>query len=68
MPRSISPVLPRGPRCGGFKVKEGGLRLVIRKKLFSLRHWCGLPREAADAPLLELFKVRLYGALSNLIW
>jgi len=32
-----------------------------------LRHWSRLPREAADAPSLEVFKVRLDGALSNLI-
>ena len=30
-------------------------------------HWTRLPREAVDAPSLEVFKVRLDGALSDLI-
>jgi len=33
-----------------------------------VKHWHRLPREVADAPSLEMFKVRLYGAPSNLIW
>jgi len=33
----------------------------------AVRHWNRLPREAVDAPSLETFKVRLDGALSNLI-
>ena len=32
-----------------------------------VRHWHRLTREGADAPSLEIFKVRLDGALSNLI-
>ncbi|KFZ57489.1 hypothetical protein N338_08269, partial [Podiceps cristatus] len=54
----------------GCKLKEEKFRLDIRKKLFSLRvvkHWKGLPREVVDAPSLETFKVRLEGALSNLV-
>ncbi|KFW70008.1 hypothetical protein AS28_10958, partial [Pygoscelis adeliae] len=54
----------------GFKLKEGRFRLDIRNKFFTLRvvkHWDRLPREAVDAPSLETFKVRLDGALSNLI-
>ena len=31
-----------------------------------VRHWNMLPREAVDAPSLEVFKARLDGALSNL--
>lgn len=30
----------------------------IWKKFFTARHW--LPREAVDAPFLEVFKARLY--------
>ncbi|KFQ05813.1 hypothetical protein N329_12471, partial [Haliaeetus albicilla] len=54
----------------GFKVKEGRFRLDIRKKFFTMRmvkHWHRLTREVVDAPSLETFKVRLDGALSNLI-
>ncbi|KFP83805.1 hypothetical protein N311_05034, partial [Apaloderma vittatum] len=53
----------------GFKLKQGGFRLGIRKKFFTVRmvkHWHRLPREMVEAPSLETFKVRLDGALSNL--
>ena len=30
-------------------------------------HWNRLPREAVDAPSLEMFKARLDGALNNLV-
>ncbi|KAK4832828.1 hypothetical protein QYF61_025816 [Mycteria americana] len=57
-------------RGNGFKRKEGRFRLHIRKKFFTMRvvkHWNRFPREVVDAPSLETFKVRLAGALSNLI-
>jgi len=57
-------------RDNGFKLKEGRFRLDIRKKIFMVRavkHWNRLPREVVDAPSLETFKVKLDGALSNLI-
>jgi len=45
--------------------------LDIRTKIFKVsvvRHWNRLPREVeVEAPSLETFKVRLDGALSNLI-
>ncbi|KFV47664.1 hypothetical protein N341_11921, partial [Tyto alba] len=53
-----------------FKLKEGRLRLDIRKKFFIMRvvkHWHRFPREVVGAPSLETFKARLDGALSNLI-
>ena len=46
------------------------LHLDIRKKFFLLsvvRCWNRLPREVVDASSLEVLKVRLDGALSNLI-
>ena len=42
----------------------------IRKRFFTIRvvrHWNRLPRDVVDAPSLETFKVRLDGALSDLI-
>ncbi|KFM05168.1 hypothetical protein AS27_06821, partial [Aptenodytes forsteri] len=57
-------------RGNGFKLKGCRLRLDRRKKFFMLRvvkHWHRLPREVVDAPCLETLKVRLDGALSNLI-
>jgi len=32
-----------------------------------VRHWHELPREVVDATSLDTFKVRLNGALSNLV-
>ncbi|KFQ93199.1 hypothetical protein Y956_05203, partial [Nipponia nippon] len=54
----------------GFKTKKGRFRLDLRKKLFTMRvvrHWHRLPREAVDAPSLEVFKARLDGAWGNLV-
>ncbi|KFQ39903.1 hypothetical protein N332_01994, partial [Mesitornis unicolor] len=54
----------------GLKLKKAKFRLDTRKKFFSMRvvdHWNRLPIEAVQAPSLEIFKVRLDGALSNLI-
>ncbi|KFR15107.1 hypothetical protein N306_04250, partial [Opisthocomus hoazin] len=54
----------------GFKLKQGRFRSAIRKKSFTMRvvrHWNRLPREAVDAPSLEVFKARLDRALSNLV-
>jgi len=60
-----------GTRGNGFKLKESGFRLDPRKKFFTLRmmrHWNRLPREVVGPPSLEVFKARLDGALSNLVW
>ena len=53
----------------GFKLKEGRVRLNVRRKFFIvgvLRHWHRLPREAVDAPALEVFRTRLHGVLGSL--
>ena len=59
-------------RRNGFKLKEGRFRLDIRKKSYSevysvVRHWNRLPRRVVDVPSVETFKIRMDGALSNLI-
>ncbi|KFP07564.1 hypothetical protein N300_04826, partial [Calypte anna] len=45
-------------------------RLEVRRRFFTVsvvRHWNRLPREAVGAPLLQVLKARLDGALSNLV-
>ncbi|KFV99032.1 hypothetical protein N326_01605, partial [Eurypyga helias] len=52
------------------KLKVGRFRLDIGKKFFTervVKHWNRLPREAVEAPSLEVFKARLDEALSNLV-
>lgn len=58
-------------RGNGFKLKEGRFRLEIWKKSFIQRlvkHWHRLPKEAEDAPSLEVFKARLDRAFSYLVY
>ena len=57
-------------RSNGFKLRDGRLRLDIRKKCCTIRvvkPWNRFPREVAEAPSLETFKARLEGTLSNLV-
>jgi len=57
-------------RGDGFKLEEGRLRLNIMKKCFTMRvvrTWNRLSREAVDASSLEAIKIKLDGALSNLV-
>ena len=52
-------------------MKEGTFRLDVRGKFFTMRVvrcWNRLPRQAVDALSLEVFKVRLDGALGSLVW
>ena len=58
-------------RGDGFKLRQGRLRLDIRRKFFTQRvvMQCNrLPKEVVDAPSLEAFKVRLDVALGSLVW
>jgi len=57
-------------RGNGYKLREGTFRLDIRKKNFMVRmvkRWSRLRRKVVDAPSPGTFKVRLDGALSDLI-
>jgi len=68
MERGFSQGCSDRTRGNGCKLKEGRLRLDTMKKFFTVRvvkHWHRLPREAVDAPSLEVFKARLEGAPSN---
>jgi len=58
-------------RRNGFKLKEGRFKLDVWLKVFTqrvVRQWHRLPREAVDAPSLEVFKARLDGDLDILIY
>ena len=52
------------------KLKEGRFRLDVKKKLFTMsvvRQWNRFPSKVVDTSPLQVFKVRLEGALSNLV-
>jgi len=62
--------LSKRTRGNGFKQKAGRFRLHVRKKFFTMRvvkHQTRLPREAVDAPSLEVFKARWDGSLRSLV-
>ena len=52
-------------RGNGFNLRQGRLRLDIRRKFFTqgvVTPWNKLPKEVVDAPSLEAFKARLWAA------
>jgi len=58
-------------RGNGFKLKEGRLRLDVRRKFFTMtvgRCWNRLPREVVEASSMEGVKARWDGALGGLVW
>jgi len=66
-----SPTRSGRTRGNGFKLREGRFRFDAEKVFFAtsvVRHWNRLPRGAVAAPSLAVFKARLDGALSNLVW
>jgi len=57
-------------RGNGLKLRQGKIRLDIRKKFYTQRvvtHWNRLPQGVVDAPSLEAFKARLDVALDSLV-
>ena len=66
--RHFSGICGHSTRGNGFILKEGRIMFDIRKMSFTVRvvrHWNSWPREVVEAPPLEMFKVRLEGALST---
>lgn len=54
-------------RSNGFKLKKSRIKFDIKKHFFIFMSGQTLKRVVVDIVLLEMFKVRLDGALSNLI-
>ncbi|KAK4827811.1 hypothetical protein QYF61_021803 [Mycteria americana] len=57
-------------RGNGMKLRQGKLRLDIRKRFFTERvvgHWNRLPREVVMAPSLSEFKEHLNDTLSHMV-
>ena len=57
-------------RRNGLKLRQGRIRLDIRRKFSTQRvgtHWNRLPKEVVDVPCLDAFKARLDVAQDSLV-